>query len=84
MDTTTARRGRCDLPGLQRRLPKAYRPILRACHQQGARWSPAAKNKTTIYPLNDTRPVVLHGTPGDHRALRNDRAQLRRAGYTLP
>lgn len=75
---------RRDLPGLLRRHPKAYRPILRACHEQGARWTPGAKNKTKVYSCAGGRPVVLHTTPSDNRSLRNDRAQLRRAGFILP
>jgi hypothetical protein len=81
--THAVRRGRRDLAALQRRLPKSYRPLLRACLSQGGRWAPAAKNKTIIYPPDGSRPVILHATPSDCCARLNDRAQLRRAGFRL-
>lgn len=80
---THARDRRSDAAGLRRRLPKTHRRLADALIAAGATWAPAAKSKTAIYPAGNGPVVFLHSTPSDHRALRNDRAQLRRAGLHI-
>lgn len=83
MTTTADERGRTDLPALLKRMPAAYRPMMRTVLRQGGRWVPRGKNKIQILSPTGAPPVTLHTTPSSRRGLVGDRAQLRRAGFTI-
>ncbi|MDO1481588.1 hypothetical protein [Rhodococcus ruber] len=59
-----------------------WKPLLDAVTTSGWTYR-RCKHGLYIYPADRTkRPITVPGTPGDHRAVRNARADLRRAGLT--
>jgi hypothetical protein len=60
-------------------IPKDLRPIVKVCRRQGLSIAFTTKNHLQI--LRDGQIIATHGgSPSDHRAIKNFRADLRRAG----
>jgi len=61
-----------------------YKEIRRAAEQQGWRVE-ATKAGEMFYPPDTLKPpVAAHGTPSDHRAIRNFLSRMRRSGLIWP
>lgn len=60
---------------------KRYR---RAAREQGWRERATKKGFQLIPPDPSKDPVQVHGTPSDHRALKNLLSELRRSGLVWP
>lgn len=55
--------------------------LRKSLEQQGFTTKPISKGTMIFPPDKNHGPVVVHGTPSDHRALKNFYADLRRAGF---
>jgi hypothetical protein len=71
----------------KKKRPKASRGdvdlLLRICWAQGANIVKAGNGHFKIYTADGKHIVPIPATPSDFRAVRNKRAQLRRAGIDL-
>jgi hypothetical protein len=57
----------------------------RAAREQGWQTGRTRKGHRRWVPPDPSMPIVIgSGTPGDHRAMRNFLAQLRRSGFIWP
>ena len=63
-------------------LGSAVRSIIKGLEGQGARVVKKKAGWQIMCPNGEI--VTLHATPSDHRALRNARSHIRRAGLTWP
>jgi len=61
---------------------KNIRKILTGLEQQGARVKPTRDGWQILCPSGDI--VTMHGTESDHRAMRNTRSRIKRAGLQWP
>jgi hypothetical protein len=60
------------------------RKYRRTAREQGWHERPTKKGFQLIPPAPEKEPVQVHGTPSDHRALRNLLSDLRRNGLVWP
>lgn len=67
------------MPSTDKELKKLFQQI----EAQGGRIKPTRNGFMVYPPTPDGRLVAIHKTPSDHRAMKNTRAELRRAGFTL-
>lgn len=63
-------------------LKSQLREIIKGLEAQGARVKETSDGWQILCPNGDI--VTMHRTPSDHRALRNTRSRIKRAGLTWP
>ncbi len=66
------------------RVPREYRPLVEAARAAG--WTVTQTRNShlrLVPPSKDGTPIVLAGSPSDHRAILNARASLRRQGVSV-
>lgn len=63
-------------------LHSTIKAILNGLEAQGARIVPKKSGWQIMCPNGEI--ITLHATPSDHRALRNARSHVRRAGLRWP
>nr|WP_296779000.1 hypothetical protein [Rhodococcus sp. (in: high G+C Gram-positive bacteria)] len=59
-----------------------WKSLLTAAEKAGWTHRPCKHGLYVYPPTEGARPIVLGGTPSDHRSYMNTRAALRRAGLT--
>lgn len=64
------------------KTPRAWRLIFDALEAQGARIKPTRDGWQILTPSGDI--VTVHATESDHRAMRNTRSRIKRAGLNWP
>lgn len=62
------------------KMPKEVKALLDTAVAQGFIWGTTKKNHIQVRTASGQIIAITGGTPGDHRALKNFRADLRRGG----
>lgn len=65
---------------------KEWKILLKSFEEQGCRISPlpSAAGGWKILPPTGAKPIILHGSNSDSRALKNIRAEVKRQNLTWP
>lgn len=62
---------------------KDFRHVLQKLQAMGVRMEKRRSGHIVVYPPNGSSPVFTSGTPSDHRALKNFKSNLRKAGIRI-